>query len=282
MIIEKEVRMVINQFNINYYQEKLKEELQIGQRIMIPVDILPSTSGVYVTVQCEYCGRQYKQHYRRILTSIKSGGICCKDCRRIKVLDNCIKKYGVRSTLRVPEVQAKVENNILQKYGSKQTYHQKQRELFVQALQSKYGVTNACDIPGVREKANLTLFNNGTSTVYASKQQIHIGKLVQGIINYPVGPYHLDVFIPNENIGIEYSGGGHDLAVRVYGESVAKFNGKEKARRSYFKNHDIPIIELVSKTDKLPNDKKLLEIIQNAKKQLSHGCLYINIDLDNL
>lgn len=282
MIYEKEVRMVINQFNIDYYQEKMNRNLKIGEKVMVPVELLPPTSGVYITTCCEYCGESYKMHYRRYLAGMATGKICCKKCKPQKILENCINKYGVRSTLRLPEVHNKMVKNILMKYGSEENYNRMVFEKMSSAIKEKYGVDNVLQDPNIRAKGNITMYNNGNNKVCTSKQQKVICKIFNGILNYPVGPYHLDIFLADKNIGIEYSGGGHNLGVKIGRLSEKQFMGKEKARHNYFKNHNFPIIEFVSKTDILPNEQILIHLFQEAYKRLTHGSLYERVDLDNI
>lgn len=284
MIFEKEVKMVINQYNIDYYKKKLNKELSIGERVFVDVNVLPPTSGVKITTQCEYCGAVFKKPYRRYLESKERGKICCSNCKEKKILENCISKYGTRSTLLIPEIHDKMVQNNLKKYG---VPHSTTKESIKKARQTtlqRYGVENVLSSPKIREKINLTLYENGMeSGVYTSKQQKHINELLQGELNRPFGPYHVDIFLKEKNIGIEYSGSGHDLSVKLGRVSEKKFQAKERARHSYFINRKIPIIEIFSKKDKLPSDEVIIKEINNAIEYIkSSSSLYYTIDLDNI
>ena len=118
MILEKEVKMVINQYNIDYYKKVLNIGLSIGERIMVPIELLPPTSGVKITTICEYCGKHIQKQYRRYIESKNKGKICCGACKEQKILENCINKYEQRCTLLVPKYHEKMIKILEQKHQS--------------------------------------------------------------------------------------------------------------------------------------------------------------------
>ena len=146
----------------------------------------------------------------------------------------------------------------------------------------RYGFSYPLQDPARREEANIRMYLLGKRAVFASRQQYYLCQLFKGIINYPIGPYHVDCYIPEDNIIIEYSGGGHDLSVKLGRMTRKQFTGKEKARLSYFCNRNIPVLEFVSKTDKLPTDDILLKNLSEAKKQFDLGVKYVSVNLDSL
>lgn len=215
-------------------------------------------------------------------------------------------RYGVDNPMKSSEIQLKAQQTDLHKYGCK--YHinssiikQKSKESILERFGTtsfmkipevaekrkktnlqKYGYECCLSNPNIRQKGFETMSMNGTQAVLSSSQQQYIAKLFQGEVNYLIGPYHIDCFLLSNNIGIEYSGSGHDLSVRLGRETQAHFDSKEKARRAYFINHKIPILDFFSKTDKLPSDNKLFELLENAKNEFQQGILYYPIDLDNI
>lgn len=120
----------------------------------------------------------------------------------------------------------------------------------------------------------------GKQAVLFSSQQKYLNDLYQGKLNYLFEFYHVDSYLEKDNIIVEYSGSGHDLSVRLGKETKEHFEGKEKARRNYFRNKKIPILEFLSKTDKLPEDNILLEYLSKAKQKFSEGILYYCVNLD--
>lgn len=176
-----------------------------------------------------------------------------------------------------------IENN-LKKYGTKHNVTSESIKKMQETMLIKYGAKGSTGSLEIREKINKTMFLNGKeSGVFTSKQQIYINKLIGGELNYPVGPYHVDIFLLEQNIGIEYSGSGHNLGVRIGRISQKQFDSQEKARYNYFKNHKIPIIEIFSKNDKLPSDDILLKQIYKAINYIkTSASLYYIIDIDNI
>lgn len=145
---------------------------------------------------------------------------------------------------------------------------------------ARYGYATIFESLEFRKKAYETMQNNGQQAVLSSKQQVYINRLYGGQLNYLFEYYHADIYLEDSNLIVEYSGRGHDLSVRLGKETLESFLGREKARRNYFSNRKIPILELISKTDKLPPDSILLQILQEAKNKFQNGVLYYSVDLD--
>lgn len=200
---------------------------------------------------------------------------------RNKALETDIEKYGGYH-ISSPETRKKSQETILQKYGTLNIWDVpsiiKKRDLTNFA---RYGNTCVLCNPEIREKGYQTMLQNGIDAVKSSSQQIYINNLFGGMLNYPYGYYHIDSFLEKDGIGIEYSGGGHDLAVKTGRYSEQEFLGKERARKQYFLNHKIPILEFISLKDKLPDDEILISYLNMAKTFFQQGGLYYKVDLDN-
>lgn len=177
---------------------------------------------------------------------------------REKSKQTMLEKYGVEYPAQCPEIFQKLENTNMIKYG------------------------NQCCLanPEIKAKAFKTMTLNGQEAVLSSSQQRYLNELFHGQLNYLFTYYHVDSYLAEDNIIIEYSGRGHDLSVRLGKETQEHFDGKEKARRAYFRNLNIPIIEFYSKTDKLPSDDILIQHFLDAKLKFSTGVLYYCVNLD--
>lgn len=217
--------------------------------------------------------------------------------------NTCIERYGVDNPMKNVEIQQKALQTDLEKYGS---YHISSSIIRVKSkntMLKKYGVEYSAQCPEILQKRNDTnlvkyghkcclvnsnikakAFNtmslNNKEAVLSSTQQRYINDLFHGQLNYLFTYYHVDSYLLEDNIIIEYSGRGHDLSVRLKRETPEHFAGKEKARLSYFRNLNIPILEFCSKTDKLPNDEKLIQYFLDAKTKFSTGVLYYCVNLD--
>ncbi len=281
MILEEEVKMVINQFNIEYYQKILNTKLKCGDRIMVSIKDLPETSGVVITAICEYCGQSFRQQYRRYVTAGLTGKHCCSKCRYQKIVDLSMERYGTKCTLNLPEVHQKMVHNNLLKYGTTHSVTPESYAKRGETMKKRYGCEYSLQSPEIRAKANQTMYELGNCEVFSSKQQEYLCTLLNGISNFPVGHYHIDCFLKEQNIGIEYSGRGHDLSVRLGDLTEKEFQAREKARHTYFLNHNIPIIEFVSHTDKLPPDDEIIRYVNESIEKFSQGLKYIQIIFPN-
>ena len=283
MIKETDIIMVVNQFNQSYYEEKLNCNLTCGQRIMIPVDILPPTSGVKVTTICEYCGKEIKKSYRRYIESINSGKNCCSECKQNKIKENTIKKYGVNCTLLIPAVHEKMIKNNLVKYGRTTHINEKTRSKMKETMNKKYGCDYTLQSEDLRSKVNQTMRKNGNNGVFTSKTQIQINQLLHGQLNYPLGFYSLDVLLEYKNyvFDIEYSGSGHDLGVRMGNISLSDFQTKEEKRRQYINDQNIYILEIISQKDKIKNEDVFLEnIYRILDSMIEKQTMFLQYNMD--
>lgn len=200
----------------------------------------------------------------------------------VKAQKTSFQKYGTKYHIAAPEVRAKILQSNIERYGtpypsSLQIVIEKRNKTNIE----KYGFTCALSNPEIRKKGFESMSLSGTRAVLSSRQQEYINSLFQGQLNYLFGYYHIDSYIEKDNIGIEYSGAGHDLSVRLGRESIEHFLGKEKARKTYFKNHQLPILEFFSTTDKLPSDDVLIMYYNQAKEKFMNGILYYSVNLDN-
>lgn len=264
MIVETEVKMVINQYNFDYYKNLGYDINKIGQRIMINVDDLPETSGIKIHTKCEYYGCIFEKAYRRYIEAKNSGKICCKKCIKYKIPENALRQYGTRSTLRIPEIHEKVVKNNLEKFGCENPLESSEiRAKGVETMQKKYGYKYTLQSDILRAKCNQTLYKNGENTTITSKQQLHICKLFFGELNYPIGIYHIDIMLPN-NICCEYDGSGHSLCVKLKKMTLDEFEHKEEKRVKFLTDNNYKIFKLISTTDILPSDDILLSIKRRA------------------
>lgn len=281
MVLEKEVLMIINQYNIKYYEERGYKGLKNGARIMVSVEDLPPTSGVKIHTVCKYCGRVFEKAYRRYYET--RDDTCCSLCKQQKVLKNTREKYGVSCTLHLPEIEEKVRKQNLDRYGVETPLESFSiREKCKQTMREKYGCEYTLQSPSLRDKVNSTLKSHGKEMVYTSRQQKHLHKIYGGELNHLIGSFFVDLFFPENNICLEYDGSGHDLHVKLGIVSREDFDRKEKERVDFLIEKGYRIIKLISKTDKLPSDTKLLEIKDMCFDKIQNNVFYsYNLDTDS-
>ena len=198
-----------------------------------------------------------------------------------KTLETNFKKYGYKHHIQSPEVREKAINTINEKYGSRSNMAKIVQSKREETNLEKYGYICCLNNPEMRLKGYLKMLSEGRDAVLSSGQQRFINKLLGGKLNYLIGYYHVDSYIEKDNIIVEYSGGGHDLSVRLGKESKEHFLGKEKARKSFFKNKKIPVLEFISKKDILPSGEEIIEIYNFAKNTfLTSEYLYCCVNLE--
>ena len=192
----------------------------------------------------------------------------------------CIERYGFETPSKNKEVSKKARITCLEKYGVEYTLQSPivQAKGIVTNL-TKYGVSHPSQSNIIKEKIAKSLYVN--STQKASKQQKYICDLFKGILNYPCGPYSLDIVI--DNFDIEYDGSGHRLSVDLGNINDINFLQKNIARDRVVKSVGFRIIRIISRKDYLPSDTILIQMLQYARDffALNPERSWISFDIDN-
>lgn len=206
---------------------------------------------------------------------------------KAKIKNTLMEKYGCTSVYEIPGVKEKRETTNIEKYGSKYPFQNKDiYEKFEKTMLERYGAKKVMDVPElvqkqrescfehygvyvpskspyVQQKMRETMFKNGTAPT--SKQQLYLCNLFNGQLNYPLTYYSTDIFINENNIAIEYDGGGHDLTVKCGNITYEEFRKKEIIRSNFIKKVGMKLIKIICPNDLLSSDTKLLEMYDFAK-----------------
>ena len=203
--------------------------------IMVPPEHLTSGSKVVVNVVCDICGDTMPRQYKKYIRSHTYGFDTCFKCKTNRARQTCRDRYGVDNPMQNVEIQEKLQQSILKKYGvdnvSKsddikrkkiETFQERYgvdwapmskdiRDKVKQTWFNKYGYENPMQNAQVKEKAILTLCQNGS--VPTSSQQMQIYEIIKkryhdAKLNYPYNTLSLDIFVTinNMKIDIEYDG----------------------------------------------------------------------------
>lgn len=204
---------------------------------------------------------------------------------REKMKQVMLQKYGVENALQCKEIQEQIKNTIKQKYGVSYISQSPEiREKIIQNNLEKYGCKNPSQSPEIREKITQTLYANSSQKI--SKQQRYICNLYQGVLNFPVKYYNVDIYLLNDNLIVEYDGGGHMLNVIAGRETMEEFNQKEIVRYNVIKREGYKIMRIISTKDLLPSDSILLRMLEHAKQYFSnypnHSWIEFNIDTSSV
>lgn len=117
--------------------------------------------------------------------------------------------------------------------------------------------------------------------VPTSFQQNYLHELLGGELNYIVDRCFLDIAFVDEKIDIEYNGGGHYIWPEIWGMTDEEHNRKEMNRYSYLKQRGWKLLRIVCKKDKLYDDDKMVQLVNECKEYLlntEHSWVEINID----
>lgn len=157
-----------------------------------------------------------------------------------KIRETNLKIYGVPIASQNPIIQEKMQNTCIEHFG----------------------VPNAMQSPEIRAKVAQSSYVHNSQKV--SKQQLYLYNLYGGKLNYPCEVFNLDILL--DNIDIEYDGSGHDLSTRFDESEKNKFFIRKIVRDKTVKKHDYKSMRIISRKDKLPSDKVLLDILDQSKQ----------------
>lgn len=262
-LIQENIKVRVNNFNKNHF-ENLGYYVEINSYINIKVEELPTGSGLKIKVKCDYCGKEFNKAYRRYLKT--KDKLCCDKCKTQKFQETIIEKYGVDCTLKIPEIAEKVKASNLEKFGCECVLSNEGiREKCRKTMYNRYSVYYSFQYKEFYEKANATMkMKYGKGVISTSKAQSYLNNLYNGILNYNIERYFIDIFLEEYNICCEYNGGGHNLAV-IHGRCTQEeFDKKDQEKYKTIIKNGFKCFVIISTKDKLPPDEKLIEIKEKA------------------
>ena len=241
--------------------------------------VLMEKFGTLYPLQNEECYEKLKQ------TNMKRYGVenvsQNTDIRR-KIEETCLDRYGFRCSLQNDAVKEKAIATNINKYGVESIlmlpeFHKHSREVDME----RYGVHHHLQNPDILAKQKETFYKNGTCPT--SVQQIYICDLYNGDMNYSVEYYNADIYLSDDNLLIEYDGGGHDLCVKLGRLTADEFKRKEIIRSSVIKRAGYNQMRIISTKDLLPPDDILLQMLDDTRSYFktypNHS--WIEYDIDN-
>ena len=196
-----------------------------------------------------------------------------------KSRETCLEKYGTKHYVNTEEYIISTINTNIKKYGVPWVNQNKDIRLKIENTNyDRYGFSNPMKNEAIKSKSREAMYKNGTCA--CSKQQLYIFKLIGGELNYPIDGCNLDIAFLNEMIYFEYDGGGHDLCVKLDHMAEDEFIKRNRKRWYFLNKNGWKEIKIISLTDKLPNDDKIIEMINYAKDYINtnHSWIHFNID----
>lgn len=214
---------------------------------------------------------------------------------RDEVKNTNIEKYGVESQLMRKEIREKIEKTNMERYGCKNPLQNKDvYKKMSRTVLKKYGVSHISQLEKVKEKYKKTCQDRyGVDSVLQlesvrkcliptySKQQLYICNLYNGILNYPIKKYNMDILY--DDIDIEINFGGHNLQVKLGNMTQEEFDKREMVRDIIIKRNGYKVVKIISRKDKMPQDDVLLNMLRYMKNYFREypKHTWIDFDIDN-
>ena len=181
-----------------------------------------------------------------------------------KACQTNLEKYGNKYTYNVPEIREKIHKTNLQRYGYEVAVNNPNvRKKITKTFQERYNVNNLGELRHFQRQSD-------NHEVPTSSQQRHLHEILGGILNYQFDRYALDIAFPDENIVIEYDGGGHNLQVKFGSVTEKEFKQKEIRREYWLISKGWKLIRIVAPHDKLLKDNEIMKLVQISKDYLNN------------
>lgn len=155
MLISKEVKIDLNQFNSHHYKRK-GYDVDGKDSIMVEIKDVGKGSTIKIESECDICGEVKSLSYRTYLRNISSNNIyaCSNKCAVTKGEMTCLKKYGTKYALQNEEVKEKTKQYFLDTYGVENTSQlesvKAKRE---KTMVERFGVKTNIILPETHKKA---------------------------------------------------------------------------------------------------------------------------------
>ena len=112
MILTREITIKINSSNFQYFDD-LGYDINIGENLTIPVELLSKGSHYKITCKCDGCGvvkdvifKNYVKYDNKWLEYY------CRKCSEKKRKETLIENYGVEYTIQNTEIFTKIRKRI--------------------------------------------------------------------------------------------------------------------------------------------------------------------------
>ena len=231
--------------------------------------------------KCPICGNEIKKWKGR-----NKGGyfkFCSCKCAQVdkntrdKIKNTCLEKYGVDNAAKAKDIQSKMKNTCLKKYGTKNIFSSEiGKKKIKETLLKKYGVENPQQNNEIKKKTKETLLKKYGITCgfqkckkyNVSKGELELFYFIKSIKPTAIHndrknifPLELDIFLEENNIGIEYDG--------EYWHNLPKMKKRDYLKNKICKEKGIKLIRVKEKdwkNNKEKVKKNLMEEINGFKE----------------
>jgi hypothetical protein len=131
----------------NCYNHTTLKTLCEVNNIVLKEDYLtmPVSVNTIIEGKCktEHCTNDFSKKFRYVVKTGPYCADCTKNRGKLKVIETCLKKYGVKSAKQCKEVNEKAKKTCLEKYGVENPNQSKEiRDKVKKTCLEKYGVEN--------------------------------------------------------------------------------------------------------------------------------------------
>jgi hypothetical protein len=140
-ILNKEVYVTINNWNIEHFIKLKYSKLKINLKILIPVHHLMKYSSVKVDCFCSICGKTQTITFQKYMNNYeRSGFYSCKHCNNETLKITMMNKYGVKNCANLEKSIEKRKSTCFEKYGNEYVIASNEiRKKIKNVLFEKYG-----------------------------------------------------------------------------------------------------------------------------------------------
>ena len=160
LIVPQTVKVRTNASNYKRYKEKGYTFKKCGDFIEVNVLDLPKSSSAKVKIICDVCGKESETSYGYIVKCNEENElITCgsNSCKYKKSEYTCMKKYGVKSSTQLQEVQNKMKATNLERYGCESaTQNEEIKNKIKETNLERYGCICSLQSEEIKKKAKKT------------------------------------------------------------------------------------------------------------------------------
>lgn len=117
MILTREASIKINESNYSYYEE-LGYDVTIGEKLIIPIELLSAGSHQKLSCQCDGCNCIKDVIFKNYIKyGNKWGEYYCRKCSESKRKKSLNLNYGVDYPIQSKEIKKKIQKTMVEKWG---------------------------------------------------------------------------------------------------------------------------------------------------------------------
>lgn len=155
MILTKEIKVELNQFNYHHYK-RLGYDTDNKSFLMVKIEDVGIKSVVKVDTKCDICFNIKNISYSKYNKNISSGGFyaCSNKCAVGKGEKTCLEKYGTKYALQNEDIKLKTKSYFIEKFGVDNPSKSKEvRDKRENTMMERFGVKTNIILPETHKKA---------------------------------------------------------------------------------------------------------------------------------